>query len=162
MPLPNIENHQHYPDLPTFVDAMYSIYSTDFLLNRTSFQSRSVHLRNSPSGNLHWKDYDWTFHHIITREDSSNPSVRILNIPRAVRIRFPRHYLDNESTLLVWMKRKGNEDKYYISDHNFDYLIILAKRKTSGNFVLLSAFPTDYDHYRKRLKREYQQCTGSS
>lgn len=161
MSLPNIENHQHYPDLPTFIGGMHSIYSIDFLLNQISFHSKKVFLKNSPSGQLYWIDYDWTFHHIVTREDKVTND-RKFDLPRAERIRFPRHYIDNENTLLVWTKRKGNEDKYYISDSNFEYLIILAKRQLSQNFILISAFPTDGNYYRKKLKKEYQQVTGVS
>lgn len=161
MTFPNIEDHRTYPDLPLFIDGMHSIYSIDFLLNQITFQARNVFLKNSPSWQLFWKNYDWTFHHIVTREDKVTND-RKLDLPRAERIRFPRHYIDNESRLLVWNKRKGNEDKYYIADSNFEYLIILAKRQTSQNFILISAFPTDGNYYRKKLKKEYQQVTGVS
>lgn len=159
---PVLEEHSRHADLPSFVDYINNIFCWDFRATPPSLYTHTVHLKKQPLMPLLWKTYDWTFHHIVTREDSIAPHGRVLCTLRSSHIRFPRHYIDYCSGMHVWSRRKWNEDKLYISDNSFLYLVVLARRKITGNWILLSAFPTDGNYYRRRLQREFNTCGAYS
>ncbi len=148
-----------YSSQGEFLDAILKLFLGDFVTNTTKFRSQKIVLKKRPTNWLDGIEYDWTFHHIITKENQNNDNIREFNIARAERIKFPKLYIDDHQTSLsnykIWSRTKNNETKYYISDNNYDYLVILSQRK--NYIMLLSAFPIETNHYKYKLKKEYEQ-----
>jgi hypothetical protein len=148
-----------YPSRGEFLDAILKLFISDFVTNTTKFRSQKIVLKKRPTNWLDGIEYDWTFHHIITKENQNNDDIREFSQDRAERIKFPKFYIDNHQSSLsnykIWSRTKNNETKYYISDTNYDYLVILSQRK--NYIMLLSAFPIETNHYKYKLKKEYEQ-----
>lgn len=155
MPLPILEQKLDTEWLHDFLGRIYPVFQQTLGNNSANYNWISITLKKRPIAKIDGTDYEWWFHHIVTREILKDCEDREFCLPRAERIRFPRHYIDNVPVLNVWQRLKNNEQKYYISDENFDYLVVLSQRK--NYIVFITAFPIDYDHYRKRLKKEYDQ-----
>lgn len=141
-----------------FLEFVFKTFLGDFVHNITKFRGQKIFLRKRPTGSINGVDYDWTFHHIITKENTRNNNIREFNQGRAERIQFPKFYV-NQCQLLgsgfkIWSRSKNNEIKYYIADNSFDYLVILSQRR--DYIMLLSAFLVETDNYKYKLNKEYE------
>ncbi|MFO0764380.1 MAG: hypothetical protein U0518_06065 [Candidatus Gracilibacteria bacterium] len=153
MPLPNLEQKLDTEGLHNFLGRIYPIFRSTLGNKSAIFLDFPVNLKKKPYLDLDGIMYEWGFHHIITIEKLGSED-REFCLPRAKRIRFPRHYIDSVDTLKVWQRAKNNEQKYYISDENFDYLVVLSQRK--DYIVLISAFPIDSNRYKQKMLKEYE------
>lgn len=153
MPLPQLEIKNHAEWLHDFLNRIFPIFRSTLWDKKASFKSVPITLKKRPFATLDGIQYEWWFHHLITKDSTLLPD-REFCMPRAERIRFPRHYIDSVSWLNVWFRKKKNEDRYYISDSAFDYLVILGQR--SNYIVLLSAFPIDSNGYKQKMLQEHR------
>lgn len=140
-----------YKSLDEFLNYIYKIFNKDFQINIIKFKGQKVTLRKRPSGTLNEIEYDWTFHHIITTDKGEE---RVFDKDRAERIKFPGSFIKNEAKLLGWSSFKNNEKRYYISDPNFEYLVILSQR--NDYILLLTAYNTSYNNTKRKLKKAYE------
>ena len=152
--MPPFEIYDKSTDLHIFLNKILAIFTSDFWWNNVFFWEQKIGLRRRPYWNIDGKSYEWTFHHIVTKEDNFSTG-RIFCESRAVRIRFPKHYINSIAWLNIWSKKKKGDLKYYISDSAFDYLVVLSQRK--GYVVLISAFPLDSNTYKSKMKQEFTQ-----
>ena len=144
----------------SFVDAILKIFNNDFLNsnNRPKFNGQKVFLKKSPKCLFNGTEYDWSFYHIITKE-STISKIREFDQDRAERIPYPRHFIDQATTLKVWTKPDGGDRlKYYICDDSFEYMVILSERK--NYIMLLSGFPLGKS-YSLKMQKEYKNYKNS-
>ena len=159
MPLPILEQKNITEWLHDFLVRIYPIFQQTLGNNSAVYNWVSITLKKRPIAKIDEIEYEWWFHHIVTKEISQDCNDREFCLPRAERIRFPRYYIDSVPTLKVWQRIKNNEQKYYISDDNFDYLVVLSQRK--DYIVFITAFPVERNHYKGKLLKEYEECRWS-
>jgi len=98
------------------------------------------------------------FWHIIQR-DSNTAKARVPDLRRCERIAWPRRIIENSSKPVVslWQtnrpRKGGSPDvRILLWIEHLDYLVVLAKKKSVA--VLVTAYCTDLEHQRKKLRRE--------
>jgi hypothetical protein len=100
------------------------------------------------------------FWHLTTREDKASGD-RLLDPPRAKRLRWCRATIDNAASpdVLMFDYEEGNgRIRTYLWVRDADYVVILEKREKNGKVVaysLVTAFPLDGPSRRKDMRRKY-------
>ncbi len=94
-----------------------------------------------------------TFWHIVSEGDVE--AERIPNLRRCERIRWPRPIIEhfNNEEIKIWENDKNRSKRVYLWLDSMDYLVVLVKRHTY--YLLLTAFPIEHEHYRRKLQKEY-------
>jgi len=142
-------------DWDCYLEATYEVYRRDFVLSRAVFGGERLALKRHPVA--HGKDA--TFWHIVSSgsvEDDRLPDLR-----RFERICWPRAIIDNASdpAVLVWENVRRSDRRVCLWLPGADYLVVLAKRSTYT--LLWTAYPTDREHTRSRLRKEYEGAQKS-
>jgi hypothetical protein len=104
------------------------------------------------SPGLGWKG--GRFWHCISEgpdEDQRTPDLR-----RCERIAWVREIIENfqDQRVMVWARRKGREQRHYLWLEE-SYLVVLGER--GHRYQLITAFCTDREHTREKLRREYAE-----
>ena len=139
-------------NIQEYLEAVYKIFETDFILKRPVFEGKRLGLKKHPL--VEGKAY--TFYHFThsgTDENNREPDFR-----RMERISFPKAMISNSrhSYLKVWRKKlSGNRNRILIYHEEEAYLVVLDDR---GEFILpWTAYPIEYPNMRRRLLKEYQE-----
>ncbi|MHA8097235.1 hypothetical protein U8591_08865 [Aquirufa antheringensis] len=133
-----------------YFDAVYQIFSANFLKSNPKFQGTKV---TAP----HYPEVDGlsrTFYHITHQGDDElnrDPDIR-----RMERISFPKFKIENHphAELLVWEKEMGRETRIHILNVAESYLLVLNKRK--DYFLLWTAFYIEQNHTLRKKLKEYE------
>lgn len=132
-----------------YVKIVYEYFENDFIKSKPRFMNKDVTLIKGD----YYKNKHPTFWHIISTgptEEDSNPDLR-----RCERIGWPRAIIENHdySGILEWEKQIRNQQRVLLWLKDYDYLVILAKRK--GYFLLWTAYNIKYENKKRDLKKEY-------
>jgi hypothetical protein len=100
------------------------------------------------------------FWHLTTREDKTTGD-RLLDTPRAKRLRWCRATIDNATSpdVLAFDYEEGNgKIRTYLWVHEADYVVILEKRQKNGRAIaysLVTAFVLDGPSRKRDMQRKY-------
>lgn len=139
------------------IDRLWAVFHTDFVKGCPTFNSVPVAWDRRK---LDGDPRDEGFWHIITRKDYASGN-RLLDQPRAKRLRWARAVLDNAHTddVLVFDYEEGlGKIRTYLWAATVDYVVILEKkpRWQSDVYFLVTAFCLDGPSRRRDLDKKYR------
>ena len=141
-----------YPTWNAYLDALYEGFCEDFVHSKPTFRGRPFRLKKHPVTN----GKEATFWHLI--QSGSNEPDRLPDLRRCERVRWPRALIengDNDNAVKIWTNSRGRDTRVCLWLDEQDYLVILADR---GNYLLLwTAYETDRNHTRAKLKKEWMK-----
>lgn len=136
---------------------LYEVFDHDFTQGRPRYGVVAVWWdRRFLDGDPHEEGF-W---HLTTRTDKTTGD-RLLDTPRAKRLRWCRATIDNANPpdVLVFDYEEGNgKIRTYLWVHEADYVVILEKREKNGRvnaYSLVTAFVLDGPSRRKDIQRKY-------
>jgi hypothetical protein len=135
-------------DWNSYEDEIYSVFQADVIQHDLRFRGLRVSARRLPEHARKWA----SFWHLISEghvEDDRLPDLR-----RCERIRWVRWVIENADTLDdidVWQNQRGRDTNWLLWFRE-EYLVILGAR--SDYFLLRTAFCTDREHRRQKLRKE--------
>lgn len=153
------DNHTWLPDLfclndcqgdwQVYLHQIYEYYLNDFIRNETTFNGQRVGTKRYPQS----EGKDACFWHIISEGEEETD--RTPDMRRCERIRWPKPVIQEcfDRGLKFWETRRGTDKRLLISLDDFSYLVVIAMRK--DYLLLITAFPIEREHRRKKLEREY-------
>jgi hypothetical protein len=134
-----------------YVDAIYTLFTQDFINNKPVFQGRRLGLKRYPM--THGKEA--TFWHMIQEGDIEEE--RTPDLRRCERIRWPKPVIehDNDPAIKIWRNKRGREERVCLWFAQENYLVILADR---GEYILpWTAYLVEQPHRQRKLMREYEE-----
>lgn len=140
-------------DWHAYEAAVYAIFKADFIDAALTFRGMCVGLRRHPMYN----NREWAFWHVIQEgpvEENRTPDMR-----RCERIRWVRAVIDHahDPAVKVWENVRRGERRFLLWLESQDFLVVLAWRGR-GYAMLVTAYPTDRGHTRRKLRQEYEQA----
>jgi len=148
-PLVRLEDHGG--EWRRYEDEIYRWFVRDFVDSQPRLEGRPVRLKaGSPLAGRHY-----TFWHVISQGPSEGEQVPDLR--RCERIRWPRAIIDaaDSGSVLRWRTRRSGRPRAVLALPDFTYCVVLSEHPSY--FVLWTAYPVDYPHTERRLRREYAQ-----
>jgi hypothetical protein len=137
-----------------YIDYVFSIFYKDFIQSQPKFESKWVRCRRDPI----FDGKEAGFWHCTS--DGQDESQRIPDLRRCERIGWIRAIIENceYKDILLWKSKKNSEIRVYLW-FNEEYVVVLGVRNRF--FQLITAFCTDRNHTRERLKKEYERSKNS-
>jgi hypothetical protein len=136
---------------------LYEVFDQDFTQGRPRYGGVAVWWdRRFTDGDPH----EEAFWHLTTREDKTTGN-RLIDTPRAKRLRWCRATIDNAVSpdVLAFDYEEGNgKIRTYLWVHEADYVVILEKKEKNGRVIaysLVTAFVLDGPSRRKDMQRKY-------
>lgn len=136
---------------------LYEVFNHDFTQGKPRYDGVPVWWdRRFLEGDPHEEGF-W---HLTTREDRTTGD-RLLDTPRAKRLRCCRATIDNAASadVLAFDYEEGNgKTRTYLWVKEADYVVILEKREKNGKVIaysLVTAFALDGPSRRKDMQRKY-------
>ncbi len=155
---PKLETFEdHNSDWPTYVDAIYKIFKTDFIYGSPKWvvDNLIVGINSSPISD--GKEY--TFWHITSTGNIE--AERIPDFRRCERIRFPRYLIENfrSGPIYAWEKEVksgggSRENRIHIATDDFTYLLVLSPLRKNRR-IIITAFYVDSESNRRRLHGDF-------
>ncbi|HUW56279.1 MAG TPA: hypothetical protein VMZ92_06560 [Planctomycetota bacterium] len=141
-------------DWSRYVNEVFSLFYRDFIQSKPVLRGRQVRCRRDPICD----GKEAGFWHCVSEgseEESRTPDLR-----RCERIGWIRTVIENadEPEVEVWTTRKRNDDRLYLWLRE-EYLVVLGLRRSY--YQLITAFCTDYEHTRRKLRRERDRSRKS-
>ena len=134
-----------------YLDAIYAIFTEDFIKSQPEFRGRRLRLKRHPI--IHGKEA--TFWHMTS--EGSKEADRTPDFRRCERIRWPKPIIENslDSNLKVWSEaRKGNK-RIHIWFEAEAYLVVLDDR---GDYLLpWTAFYIEHKHQKAKYLKRWQK-----
>lgn len=134
-----------------FENAVYSIFSRDFIHSKPAYNGRSISLKIYPLQN----NKECTYYHITHEgkdEENRTPDLR-----RMERIGFPRPIIENSnhSDLKVWKNTRGKRTRILILHETEQFLVVLEERE---NYILFwTSYCVSYSSNMRKLIKEYEE-----
>jgi hypothetical protein len=148
---PRLELLQNYGgNFKTYFIAVYSIFESHFIKNKTFFNGIHVTAKKEPEvDGIHR-----TFYH-ITHEGQDEQN-RMPDFARMERIRFPNFMMTNcpNEELLIWKNLRGRDTRVLIFNLTQQYLVVMTERK--GFNLFWTAYYIEQNHSKKKLLKEYE------
>lgn len=102
-----------------------------------------------------------TFWHIVTKERLVGK--RANDPQRCERVCWARRLLDlaraGDAAVVWWRKRHRQEQRIYIALNDFSYVVVFVEK--TANLGLITAFPVEHGHERRKLKKQWQRAGKS-
>jgi hypothetical protein len=141
-------------DWKRYINEVFAIFHRDFIKSQPRFRGRWVRCRRDPI----YDGKEAGFWHCVSQgQDEQN---RVPDLRRCERIGWIRAVLGHldDVCIGVWSCRKNREQRFYVW---FDeaYLVVLGERK--GYYQLITAFCTDSEHTKSKLRRECDVARNS-
>lgn len=137
-------------DFSSYFNAVYKIYSDDFLKGNPKYQGQKVTAPRYPEVD----GLSRTFYHIT--HEGADESNRLPDMRRMERIRFPKFKINKlpHTELLVWEKNIKRDIRIHILNKKEKYLLVLNKR--NGYVMLWTAFYIEQNHTMRKKIKEYE------
>jgi len=138
----------------SFFEAIYQEFERDFVDNKPTFRGKRLGLKRHPE----YEGKSATFWHMISegcKEQERTPDIR-----RCERIRWPKPVIENEydSTLKVWVEKRGSNKRIHIWFEEEGYLVVLDDRR---DFILpWTAFYVEREHQRRKYNKRFERNQG--
>jgi hypothetical protein len=150
--LPNLILLENYNgNFALYNDAVYAVFSNDFVKNRPIFQGKRLGLKKHPM--IDNKEY--TYYHFTHSGDIETE--RIPDLRRMERIGYPKPIIDfsDDSKIKVWRNKRGTNERILLLHEEEKYLVVLEDRK---NYILpWTAYLIKENSRLRRLLTEYQE-----
>ncbi|TAF12190.1 MAG: hypothetical protein EAZ77_00385 [Nostocales cyanobacterium] len=133
-----------------YLEAIYSIFKTDFIDSKPNFKGIRFSLKRHPL----FQDKEATFWHVTS--EGSQETERIPDFRRCERIRWLRPIIENaeDPAIKLWENDRKGEKRICLWLEAEEYLVILAKRE---EYVLLwTAYLVTQAHRKRKLQKEYE------
>ncbi len=138
-----------------YLDALYSAFTHDFVQSHPRFRGRGCVPFQRPMS----QGKEATFWHIISEGEEERD--RQPDLRRCEHIGWVRAIIEHADTVEVktWEKKHSKrgvaETRVYLWLEDQGYVVVLIDQQRV--FRLLTAFPTTYDHTRRRLRKDYNE-----
>lgn len=149
--LPELVTLEEYKgDWGYYLEVLYSFFKDDFVNKVPRFNELGVGIKHELL-----KGKEITFWHIVSEGDVEVD--RIPSLRRCERIRWPRPIIEhnNDQEIKIWEIKKNRSKRVYLWFEEYDYLVVLVKRPSY--YLLLTAFPIEQEHYRRKLHKEFNE-----
>jgi hypothetical protein len=153
--LPQIITLDEYEgDWEQFLNAIYSVFKTDLIDNKTFFATKEVGINYEKL----YQEKERSFWHIIS--EGKNDIDRLPDLRRCERIAWVKPFIElvfcaGCTNIRMWKKlhAKSKKDRYYIWCTDVDFIVILEDRK--NYFLLITAFVVKYPDTRESYHKDY-------
>lgn len=138
-------------DWDAFVDAVYARFVEDLVSHQVRFNGQRVGVRRHPES----RGKGYGFWHCVSEGGLEHE--RTPDLERCRRIGWIRAIIENASSPEVqhWTNRRGAETRHLLWFRE-EYLVVLAERE--GYYLLTTAYPTNREHTRRKLRLERDQA----
>lgn len=151
---PLVTLDQHGGDWPTYLTAIYALFTRDFLASKPRFPGKRMGLKRLPIRD----GKEATFWHLVS--EGKVEEERLPDLRRCERIGWPRPMIDELTAFRrggarvhCWVQPRPGVRRIVIAAQDFSYVVILDDR---GDFVLpWTAFYVHHTHQRDRFRREW-------
>lgn len=141
------------------IDVFYDIFTNDFVTNSVLIDGRKIKIAPTNSKVEEFKEYNETFHHIITRDTSHG---RIYTADRANRIHWIKPILENSKDKAI-LYYKWKDDKNVCKEHFWffkrDFMVVL--KPLSTDVMIVTAFCVDADEKATYFERYKDYVDGN-
>lgn len=138
-------------DWDKYLEAIYTIFTDDFIKTKPLFKSQRVGHKRHPLE----KGKEATFWHLISTGEGEK--TRDIDFERCKRIRWPKPIVEVNASQKVncWVEKKRREWRHHIALLDFSYVVVLAER--NGYFLLWTAFYVETNHRRRKLRNKWEE-----
>lgn len=150
-----IELSEFSGDFKKYLEAVYEVFTNDFVRNRPTFRGERLGLKKHPEFN----GKEATFWHMTsTGDDEQN---RLPDLRRLERIRWPAFLINNSNHpyLKVWENKRGNKTNILILHEEENYVIVL--RRGNGYLLPWTAYLIEHEWRKKKFLKEYEEYIKS-
>lgn len=150
-----IELSQFGGDFARYLEAVYAIFTNEFVRNKPTFRGTRLALKKYPVTD----GKEATFWHMTSEgEDEEN---RIPDLRRLERIKWPSYIINNSEHpyLRVWENTRGTKTNVLIMHENESYVVIL--RKGNGYLLPWTAYVIEHEWRKRKFLREYEEYIKS-
>lgn len=150
-----IELSQFGGNFARYLEAVYEIFTDEFVRNRPSFRGVRLGLKKYPVT----EGKEATFWHMTSEgEDEQN---RLPDLRRLERIKWPSFLINNSEHpyLKVWENTRGTKTNVLILHKDENYVVIL--RKGNGYLLPWTAYLIEYEWRKKKFIKEYNDYIKS-
>lgn len=134
-------------------ELLYNIFQTDFVNSQPCYRGNTVWFFPEKEDGK-----EVVFWHLTSRKDN-NTGERLPDLRRSERLPWARPMLDypDKPEVLDWdYEEDDGTVKTYIWLKDYDYLIVLKKYRNGGR-RLITSFWIEYQNFRKKLEKKYEQ-----
>lgn len=138
-----------------YLEAVYKIFTDEFIRNRPTFRGVRLGLKKHPISD----GKEATFWHMTSEgEDEQN---RLPDLRRLERIKWPSFIINNSEHpyLHVWENTRGSKTNVLILHEAENYVVIL--RKGNGYLLPWTAYLIEHEWRKKKFLKEYEQYIKS-
>jgi hypothetical protein len=139
-----------------YCELIYKTFHKDFILSSPNFCGRKVAVRRYPTE----RDKEWAFWHLT--QEGEVEADRLPNFRRCERLNWIARVINavgKRQELKIWKQHRNGSKNLVIALGDMSYKIILAERSpTKGQpyLLLLTAFPVEEEHSRRKMMREWE------
>jgi hypothetical protein len=150
---PLVTLQEYNGDYFTYEEAIYALFTKDFVDARPIFKGKALGLKRHPL----FKGREATFWHIISEGPIEN--VRTPDLRRYERILWPKVIIEICSStckeIKIWKNIRKDETRILLWCERIEYLVILADR---GSYILFwTSYPVFEEHIKRKLRKEYYE-----
>ncbi|MBD5213944.1 MAG: hypothetical protein HDS75_03875 [Bacteroidales bacterium] len=138
-----------------YLEAVYNIFTDEFIRNRPTFRGVRLGLKKYPISD----GKEATFWHMTSKgEDEQN---RLPDLRRLERIKWPSFIINNSEHpyLRVWENTRGSKTNVLILHEAENYVVIL--RKGNGYLLPWTAYLIEHEWRKKKFLKEYDEYIKS-
>lgn len=156
---PLITLEAYYGDWKSYLEAVYDVFKRDFIYDGAMFRNRIISIKNHPVE----QGKEASFWHLIS--EGNTEEERIPDIRRCERIPWLKPIIQGVDSEKVksWPSTRHRDQRsgrrLVLSLPDFSYVVILADRR--DYVLLITAYPVETEHRRRKLRKEYQSVTKS-
>lgn len=165
--LPSLEPYNKYgSDWTAYENALYKIFSDDFIQDKPYFYDMPVNIRKHP---IEFGKEEAFFH--VTCSHGKDYKDREPDFRRCERIRWVRAFIDNYDCdpdlcencdgIKLWKQDYHGKNRFFFLFEEERYVVIIEER--DEYYLLITAYYVDYDHSLRKLLKEYDKyCSNGS
>ena len=150
-----IELSEYGGNFAQYLEAVYKIFTEEFIRNRPSFRGVRLGLKKFPISD----GKEATFWHMTSEgEDEQN---RLPDLRRLERIKWPSFIINNSEHpyLRVWENTRGSKANVLILHEAENYVVIL--RKGNGYLLPWTAYLIEHEWRKEKFIKEYEEYINS-
>jgi len=138
-------------DWPEYEEKLYSFFRNDFFASVLTFNGLKVITIKEPRS----KGKEAGFWHITSQGKEENE--RTPDFKKCERIRWIRPIIENykDSSIKVWKVQRKRQTRICLCYGDWEYVVILIKKRKY--YLLLTAYPIEREHRRRKLQKEYKK-----
>lgn len=138
-----------------YLEAVYEIFTNEFIRNRPIFRGTRLALKKYPVTD----GKEATFWHMTS--EGSDEQNRLPDLRRLERIKWPSFIINNSEHpyLRVWENTRGSKTNVLIMHEDENYVVIL--RKGNGYLLPWTAYLIKHEWRKQKFIREYEEYIKS-